>query len=49
MFRKLSIRIYLAIVLAFSLSGCSAIRSIGDAVANSFKGFQIHFPSFRFP
>jgi len=49
MLRKLSIRIYLAVVLAISLSGCSAIRGIGHALTNSFKGFQIHFPTIHFP
>ncbi len=49
MLNKLSYRIYLILVLAFSLSSCSALRGIGNAVANSFKGFTIHFPTFRFP
>ncbi len=49
MLRRLSIRVYLAVVLAISLSGCSAIRSVGDALANSIRGFSIHFPTIRFP
>jgi hypothetical protein len=38
---------YLACVMAMlvvSLSGCSAIRGIGNALTNGFKGFSIHFP-----
>lgn len=49
MFKKLSCRLYLAIVLAFSLSGCSSVRGIGDALTNGFKGFTIHLPTIRFP
>ena len=49
MMRKLCTRLYLAVFLAISLSGCSAIRGVGNAIANSIKGFQIHFPTFRFP
>lgn len=47
--RKVIYRIYLAVILAFTLSGCGAIRGVGNAIANSFKGFQIHFPTIRFP
>jgi predicted small secreted protein len=49
MLRKLSCRLYLAVILAFSLSGCSAVRGIGNALTNSFKGFNIHFPTIHFP
>ncbi len=49
MLSKLSIRVYVAIVLALSLSGCSAIRGVGNALANSLKGFHISFPTIRFP
>jgi hypothetical protein len=49
MLRKLSYRIYLAVIAAFSLSGCGAIRSVGNALTNSIKGFNIHFPTIHFP
>jgi predicted small secreted protein len=49
MLRKLSCRIYLAVILALSLSGCGAIRGVGNALANSFKGFSISFPTIHFP
>ena len=44
MLKKLWYRLCLAVVMVLSLSGCSAIRGIGDGLINSFKGFQIHFP-----
>lgn len=44
MLRKLSHRIYLLVFLSLTLSGCSAIRGIGDALTNGIKGFSIHFP-----
>ncbi len=49
MLKKLGYRIYLAVILAFSVSGCSAIRDVGNALTNSFKGFSIHFPTIHFP
>lgn len=49
MWKELSRRLYLAVILAFSLSGCGAIRGVGNALANSFKGFSIHFPTIHFP
>ncbi len=49
MVRKIVLRFYIAVVLAFTLSGCSAIRSVGDAIANSLSSFKISFPTFRFP
>ncbi len=49
MLRKLGYRIYLAVVLAFTLSGCGAIRGVGNALGTSFKGFNIHFPTIHFP
>jgi hypothetical protein len=44
MLKKLWYRAGLAVVLVLSLSGCGAIRGIGNALTNSFKGFSIHFP-----
>lgn len=49
MIRKLSCRLYLMVMLALSISGCGAIRGVGDALANSFKGFNIHFPTIHVP
>ncbi|MFZ0533253.1 MAG: hypothetical protein WAM09_08735 [Anaerolineales bacterium] len=49
MLRKLKYRIFLTMLLLFSLSGCSAIRGVGEALTNSFKGFSIHFPTIHFP
>lgn len=49
MVRRIIYRAYLAVILAFTLSGCGAIRGVGNAIANSFKGFQIHFPTIHFP
>jgi hypothetical protein len=34
----------LIVILMISLSGCDAIRGIGNALTNGFKGFSIHFP-----
>jgi hypothetical protein len=44
MLRKLYYRICLLAFLALSVSGCGAIRGIGDALTNGIKGFSIHFP-----
>jgi hypothetical protein len=44
MLKKLIKRVSLGLFLVLSLSGCSAVRGIGDALLNSFKGFTIHFP-----
>ncbi len=49
MWKKIGYRIYLAFVLAVSLAGCSAIRGVGDALGNSFKGFSIQLPTIHFP
>jgi hypothetical protein len=49
MLKNLSARIYLWIILGLSLSGCSAVRGIGDALLNSFKGFSVSFPAIHFP
>jgi predicted small secreted protein len=42
--KKLWYRICLMVVLVLSLTGCSAIRGVGNGLFNSFKGFNIHFP-----
>jgi hypothetical protein len=44
MLRKLWYRVCLAVFLVLSLSGCSAIREVGSALANGLKGFSIHIP-----
>jgi predicted small secreted protein len=44
MLKKLWYRACVMAVLVFSLSGCSAIRGIGNALTHGFKGFSIHFP-----
>jgi hypothetical protein len=49
MLKKLEYKILTTIILALSVSGCSAIRGIGKALTNSFKGFNIHFPTIHFP
>jgi hypothetical protein len=49
MLKKLWYRACLSLVLALSLSGCSALRGIGDALTNGIKGFTIHFPGIHFP
>lgn len=46
--KKMYFQACLGIFFALSLSGCSAVRGIGDALANSFKGFTIHFPTINF-
>jgi uncharacterized protein YceK len=49
MLSKLWFRLCLSVMFVLSLSGCSAIRGIGNALTNSFKGFSIHFPSINIP
>ncbi len=49
MVKKLSGRIYLWVILSIGLSGCSAIRGVGNALANSFRGFHISFPTIHMP
>ncbi len=49
MLNKLTSRIYWTVILAISLSGCGAIRGVGNALSNSFKGFHISFPTIHFP
>ncbi|GEM_PF-1403156 len=44
MFKKLIKRVSLGLFLVLSLSGCSVIKGIGDALANGIKGISIHFP-----
>ena len=44
MLKKLTNRICLGLFLILSLSSCSAVREIGNALSNSLKGFSIHFP-----
>jgi hypothetical protein len=44
MLKKLWYRVCLSVVFVLSLSGCGAIRGIGNALTNSFKGFSIHIP-----
>jgi hypothetical protein len=47
--KKLWYRLCLNIFLAASLSGCSAVRGIGDTLFRGFQGINIHFPTIRFP
>jgi uncharacterized protein YceK len=49
MVKKLEYRILTMIIIVLSTSGCGAIRSVGNALSNSFKGFNIHFPTIHFP
>jgi predicted small secreted protein len=49
MVRKLIYRINLALILAISLSGCGAIRGVGDALTRGLRGFSIRFPTIHFP
>ncbi len=44
MIKKLIQRLWLGVFMLVTLTGCSAIRGIGDGLMNSFKGFNIHFP-----
>jgi hypothetical protein len=44
MLKKLWYRACVMVVLVFSLSGCGAIRGIGNALTNGFRGISIHFP-----
>ncbi len=44
MLKKLWYRACVAAMFVLSLSGCSAIRGIGNALTNGVKGFSIHFP-----
>ncbi len=44
MLKKLWYRICLTVVLGLSLTGCGAIRGVGNGLLNGFKGFNIHFP-----
>jgi predicted small secreted protein len=43
MFKKLWYRACVMVLVGLSLSGCGAVRGIGDALINGFKGFSIHF------
>ncbi len=49
MLKKLWFKLCLTIFLALTLSGCGAIRSVGNAISNSFSGFKIQFPAIHFP
>jgi len=44
MLKKLWYRACVTALLVLSLSGCGAIRSVGNGLFHSFKGFNIHFP-----
>jgi hypothetical protein len=43
MLKKLINRVTVGLFMVLALSGCSAVRGIGDALINSFKGFSVPF------